>query len=300
MDAARRYVELQGRKLNQEELDNSIACLNDHVNSIRDFSVLFKVCDLTNLDISKLITHHVINMSHMFNSCFFLSSAFDLSFLNTISVTNMSGMFQRMRCHSLDLSEFDTSSVYHMSYMFSSLTLNHSHVIDISSFKTSSATNMSGMFYDLKIQELIFSLNFTSSNVHNMNRMFAYCDIGNLDVSNFDTSKEEVMLQMFNGATLTNIELRNFSFAMCTDMRQALSFRTIRRCVLFVYKDDTFPKVMRSFCSDRFVDRFEFPEKYITAFDFFQYIYTLKILAVSPINHYLRRTSTIQNLIIEE
>ena len=62
---------------------------------------------------------NVADMRNMFKSCSKLTSL-DVSDFDTSSVTNMSSMFSSCsKLTSLDLSNFNTSSVTNMSYMFS-------------------------------------------------------------------------------------------------------------------------------------------------------------------------------------
>ena len=103
-----------------------------------------------------------INASSCYKMFYDCTTSFNLSNFDTSKMTDMSWMFDNcLSLTTLDLSNFDTSNVTNMSYMFSkcqSLTS-----LDLSSFDTSRVTDMS--------------------------HMFSYCSrFISLDLSSFDTS----------------------------------------------------------------------------------------------------------------
>ena len=101
------------------------------------FNCMYYVQDI---DLSKMDTTNVTDMSRMFGECCSLVSL-DLSGFNTSHVTNMEKMFYE--CSSLtnlDLSSFDTSMVTNMGDMFNSCSILKS--LDVSSFDISKATEM--------------------------------------------------------------------------------------------------------------------------------------------------------------
>lgn len=89
----------------------------------------------------------------------------------------MSGMF--MGCASLisiDVSNFDTSNVKNMSWMF----------------------YMDDDLYDLpRLNEIIGLNSFETTKVTDMSSMFRFCNITELDLSGFDTSKVKTISDMF-------------------------------------------------------------------------------------------------------
>ena len=99
---------------------------------------------VANIDLSKLYTSSVTDMSYMFYNCSYAPNL-GVSLFNTSNVTNMNRMFYNCSSVSkLDLSNFDTSNVTNMNYMFggcSSLT-----TIDMSGFDTSNVSNMDWMY----------------------------------------------------------------------------------------------------------------------------------------------------------
>ena len=124
----------------------------------------------------------------------------------------------------LDLSNFDTSKVTNMQYMFrgmSSLT-----TLNLSNFNTSRVTNMGGMFVDMRNLTSLNLSNFNTSNVTNMSSMFYdMSKLTTLDLSNFDTSNVTNMSWMFRQMTnLTTLNLSNFNTSKVTDMGYMFSY----------------------------------------------------------------------------
>ena len=143
----------------------------------------------------------------------------DLSNFDTSQVTNMSYMFYDMfYLTTLDLSNFDTSKVTDMSCMFHRLfdltTLN------LSNFDTSNVTNMRDMFSIMNKLTTLNLSNFDTSKVTDMGYMFEnMSSLIALDLSNFDTSKVTDMNHMFtNLSNLTTLNLSNFDTSKVTNM----------------------------------------------------------------------------------
>lgn len=132
-----------------------------------DSSGMFENSKYSEIDLSKVNTNNVTNMSNMFRS----SSAtnINISSFNTNNVTNMSGMFEGSSVTDIDLSKFSTSNVTNMSNMFKDSSI---EVISLSSFDTSNVTNMSGMFDGFNGKDLDIS-SFDTSKVTNMSDMFS-------------------------------------------------------------------------------------------------------------------------------
>ena len=139
---------------------------------------------------------NVADMGNMFSYCSKLTSL-DLSNFDTSSVTNMASMFNYCSgLTSLDVSNFDTSSVTNMDYMFGSCSGLTS--LDVSNFNTSNVTNMGDMFsYCSKLTSLDVS-NFNTSNVTYMSSMFRFCSaLTSLNLSGWNLSKVTNMGYMF-------------------------------------------------------------------------------------------------------
>ena len=142
----------------------------------------------------------------------------DLSNFDTSQVTDMQFMFSGMSSlTTLDLSNFDTSQVTDMKYMFrdmSSLT-----TLNLSNFDTSRVTNMEVMFYGMSSLTSLDLSNFDTSQVKYMDYMFSYMfSLTSLDLSNFDTSQVAYMNSMFSGTSLTSLNLSNFDTSKVMNM----------------------------------------------------------------------------------
>ena len=190
------------------------------VKANQDSSYLFaglyhlqKIVGLDNLD-----TVNVTNMSGMFLGCYKLTSL-DVSHFNTANVTDMSDMFvDCTSLTSLDVSNFNTANVTNMSWMFTNC--ENLTSLDVSHFNTANVTDMSGMFsYRLGIKNLDLS-HFNTSNVTDMSYMFVKNVIlESLNISNFDTTNVTNMSCMFLGCSkLNSLDLSKFNTDNVTDM----------------------------------------------------------------------------------
>ena len=166
---------------------------------IENMSSMFKGCSqLTSLNFGNINTATLTSMAEMFYGCSKLTSL-DLNAFDTSNVNDMMNMFyQCKKLEELHIESFDTSNVVDMTSMFYeciSLT-----TLDLSNFRTSSVTTMSNMFQDC--QSLI-SLNvesFDTSNVVAMNRIFYHCySLISLNINSFDTSKVDTPQFCFEG-----------------------------------------------------------------------------------------------------
>ena len=120
--------------------------------------------------------------------------------VRTNNGTNYRYLFHSYSGTNLDLSNWDTSHVTNMSYMFgycSSLT-----TLDLSNWKTSEVTDMSNMFNACSSLTSLDLSGFDTQDVTNMNDMFSSCSkLTSLDLSNFNTLSVKSMDSMFRGCT---------------------------------------------------------------------------------------------------
>ena len=143
----------------------------------------------------------------------------DLSNFNTSNVTDMSYMFYGMsNLTTLDLSNFNTSQVTDMKYMFTYMF--NLTTLDLSSFNTFKVTDMNHMFSAMRNLTTLDLSNFDTSKVINMQYMFSGMrNLTTLNLSNFDTSKVTNMYGMFGGmSNLATLDLSNFDTSKVTDM----------------------------------------------------------------------------------
>lgn len=124
--------------------------------------------NFTNIDVSKLYTSNMTNMSHMFYSCSGVTSL-DVTNFDTSKVTRMDCMFSGCKnLTTLDVSKFNTSNVTDAREMFSDC--NKLKAIDISNFDLSKNTDFSDMFYNCKSLEYLDLSGLDTTN-HNCNNL---------------------------------------------------------------------------------------------------------------------------------
>ena len=111
----------------------------------------------------------------------------------------------------IDLSNFDSSKVTMMNYMFYGCTSLKS--LSLSNFITSQVNTMKYMFYKCSPLISLDLSNFDTSRVEWMDNMFSGCtSLNSLDLSNFDTSQVIDMYNMFSGcSSLISLDLSNFN-----------------------------------------------------------------------------------------
>ena len=216
------------------------------INNMRGF---FENCiNLVSLDFTNFDSTNVTDFGRMFYNCKALREIKAIDKLITKKVTNMQSMFQLCcQLEYLDLSNFDTSNVTDMSYMFTNCKklkeikgLNkfitskvkdmramfpfctQLEYLDLSNFDTSNVINMESMFYSCnKLKEIKGINNFITNRVTKMRAMFGKCpELEILDLSNFDTSDVTNMSFMFEGCKkLKNIEgVTKFNTSKVTTM----------------------------------------------------------------------------------
>ena len=147
-------------------------------------------------DIDYLNTSEVTDMSRMFSDCESLEEL-DLRTFNTSKVTNMSAMFSECtHLESLDVSTWNTYNVTDMSEMFNECYSLEN--LNLNSFETDNVTDMTGMFANCDYLRSLFLKHWEVSKVVSFNQMFYGCgDIESLDLSTWETSAAEDMEGMF-------------------------------------------------------------------------------------------------------
>ena len=154
----------------------------------------------------------IVSTSRMFSRS--QASSIDLSNFNTSTVTNMNYMFNNAQITTLDLSNLDTSNVTNMSGMFFGSKI---LTLDLSGFNTSNVIIMSDMFAESQTKTIDLS-NFDTSNVNSMSHMFYNSQATILDISGFNTSNVTTMWNMFAGSKASTLDLSNFDTSNVTDM----------------------------------------------------------------------------------
>ena len=142
-----------------------------------------------------------------------------------INSSTCSFMFVDSNIHEIDLTEFNTTNVVNMDYMFlkadlgDRLSLGSTTTTQINgadrnilTFNTEGVTSMSGMFKDCKVKHLDLS-SLRTHNVTDFSDMFYNCDsLIDLNVDGFDTSNAEDFNGMFHGChKLTQLNVKHFN-----------------------------------------------------------------------------------------
>ena len=156
----------------------------------------------------------------------------------TNSGTNCAYMFYEFAGTDIDLSNFDTSNVTDMKYMFYDCTNLTS--LDLSSFDTSKVVYFGDMFFRCSSLTTLNLSNFSGASATSMFEMFAVCsNLTSLDLSGFDTSKVTNMNSMFDGCTSLNfLDIRNFDFSRVGSKYNGMFNNVPTNCEIIV-KNDT-------------------------------------------------------------
>ena len=160
-------------------------------------NMFFNCVNLESLDVSNWDTSNVTQMNNVFNDCFKLKEL-DVSNWNVSNVTTMQNMFFNcVNLESLDVSNWNTSKLINAAYLFGS----------------DNSRNMA-------LKEIIGIEKLNTSNVTNMEGMFAFCgNLTSLDLSKWDTSNVTTMAFMFtNAINIIELNLTNWDTSNVTTM----------------------------------------------------------------------------------
>jgi len=146
------------------------------------------------------------------------SGTHKVKFVFNFPLTNCSYMFYRSDYKTMDLSNFDTSYVTDMSFMFYNCSCTEK--FNLSNFNTQNVHDMSYMFYDCSGTYELNLTSFNTQNVVNMTKMFANCTkLIRLYISSFNTINVKYMNHMFyNDFTLNELDLSSFNTQNVLDM----------------------------------------------------------------------------------
>ncbi len=208
-------INLYGRKENSHFKING-----EDIKFYRNKANLDKTYDLSKLDVSE-----IKDMCNIFSYSNFNG---DISNWNTSNVTNMDYMFYEATNFNGNIGNWNTSKVTSMEYMF----CRASNFNQILNFDTNNVTNMKKMFsYAIKFNQ---PLDFNTSNIKNMESMFHGAENFNQKI-NFNTNKVTDMEGMFAYAKkinqplnfdTTNVTNMSCMFSNATNFNQALIFNT--------------------------------------------------------------------------
>ena len=141
--------------INENKKEKQIDIKNDGYK----WKINYKFKNKGEYEIKILFTNLLTNINSLFEECPLLYYI-DLSNFNTSKVTDMGFMFNK--CNKLKLikgiEKFNTNEVINMRAMFQQC--NSLEELDLSNFNTSKVTNMGGMFYNCSKLKLLNLLNF--------------------------------------------------------------------------------------------------------------------------------------------
>ena len=151
-----------------------------------------------------------------------LTTFIDMSQFDTSQCTSFAGTFKY--CNSLSsiiLGEnFSTAKAKDMSSMFDGVGKSTLCTIDRLDFDTSEVTTMKRMFAETGFKLLDLS-SFNTAKVVSMEGMFISSQVISLDLTSFDTSQVETMGTMFSQCNkLISLEISNFDFSKVTEVNQ--------------------------------------------------------------------------------
>ena len=140
-------------------------------------------------------------------------------------LTNCNSMFRGMRdITEIDLSQFDSSDVDNIKYMFYNCISLQS--INLDNFNIGNVGSMEYMFYNCISLQSINLGNFNTGNVESMEYMFYNCIfLQSINLDNFNTSNAENMEYMFyNFRSLTSLNVSNFDTSKVTTMARMFAY----------------------------------------------------------------------------
>jgi len=207
------------------------------INKIKNASWMFFKCSslLSLPDLNKWNTINVTDMACMFSHFRSLGLPEEMSMWNTSNVTNMSNMFYNSEILSLpDISNWDTSKVKDISYMFSECS-SLIKLPDISKWNTVNIVDMEGIFNKCYSLESLPDISkWNTQNVIRMANLFKSCSSLNSlpDISNWGTNKVTDMSYMFYECTnlktlpdisnwnTSNVQNMSYMFYDCESLKE--------------------------------------------------------------------------------
>ena len=178
---------------------------------------------ITKIDCSALDTSNFTNMENMFNSCTAITTL-DVSGFKMSNVTSIAGMFTYVKLTTLDLSNWNTSQMKNMGWMFYGSSIQS--VGDISGWDVSKVTAFEGMFYGCSSLSSFGDINkWDTSNSEAFCCMFQNCTSlpTTLDLSNWKTSKVTNLDWMFTYDNIRSLDLSGWDTSSLTTMTNMLA-----------------------------------------------------------------------------
>lgn len=193
---------------------------------VTNLSYMFSGCSsLTELvGLDSWDTSAVEDMTRLFSSCKSLQDLFGASSFDTSHVISMSGMFDGCSSlESLDVSGFDTGRLQAADRMFYGC--EGVDTLDVSEWDTSSLRNASYMFWGCSSLSGLDTSGWDTSSMTNMSLMFAGCVAEGFDpdVSGWDTSNVTNMMGTFLTCPHVQPDVSGWETGSVTDMRGLFS-----------------------------------------------------------------------------
>ena len=171
------------------------------------------------------------------------------SVINGKPIVSTGGMFMNSKATSIDLSNFDTSNVTDMEYMF--YAAQATEIKGLEYLDTSKVTDMSDMFNRTfrnkdDTQKVILDLSsFDTKNVIYMHNMFDSSQANEINVSSFDTNNVIKMYSMFSGTTeIRSLDLSSFNTKNVDNMNNM--FINSRAEIVYTRNDEELNKYKSS------------------------------------------------------
>lgn len=194
---------LTAQRMFAESLASEIIIPELNMPEVKDMSYMFHSSRIRVLNLPEEInTPKLENMYWMFRDANELDSISHVNF-DTRNVTNMEDLFVRVGTKRRILPE----------------------IILGPKFVLTKVQITKGMFYDSRPKKIVFS-SFNAPELVNMDRMFTYCSVQELNLSNdIDTPKLEIANQLFMyTSSLAKINEINFSFNKVTNMNRVFAY----------------------------------------------------------------------------
>lgn len=204
------------RNIFEDSKANYIDISKLNTSNVKNMSSTFRGAEAYRIKLNGVDLSNVENMSRTFSKT--QMNDLNLSKLNLSNVKNMSETFEEAHITELNLSSLDLSKVENMRGMFTRANIGN---LNINSIVTNNVKDMGWMFYSAYIPHADLSSLDTSS-VTNMSLMFGNFETNKLNISTFNTSNVINMFGMFSTLNIFekihNLDLRHFDTSNVTDM----------------------------------------------------------------------------------
>lgn len=219
------------------------------LSSVSQVSQMFSNTAITKLNVSGWKMTKITNFASMFNSARQLTTIEGINqWVSTSTLQTTYAMFNNAtKLNNLDLSNFDTTGVVSMGYMFAGTSALTN--LNLGTWETGSVTDMSYMFKGASSLANLDVSKWSTGKVQNMVSMFnGASSLITLDVSSWDTSSVGLnmesdstkparygsMASMFNSASsLTTLDVSNWNTSNVQDMTNMFSGMSKLKVITF-------------------------------------------------------------------